>query len=195
MQEEIRYGYTRVSTILSMIPSKTKDGWEIAFNRLDPEMLANKARIGSEVHNCIDAWAKGEFYPLPEDCKGYFDSFLLWSDFVKLVPIESEMRLYDDYQMLTGKVDMVGQMLDSTTAWRLFDFKCTVSEDEKKWPLQACAYWDLLRYNLYAIDTRCLFVKLDKEGRMPKIFEYNIESHIQTAWIANINLFKWLTKK
>jgi len=194
MQDEIPYGYTRVSTILSMIPSKTKDGWEMGFAKIDPEMLANKARIGTEVHNCIDAWAKNDFYPLPDDCKGYFDSFLLWADLVKLVPIESEMRLFDEHQMITGKIDMIGQTMDSKV-WRLFDFKCTVCEDAKKWPLQACAYWDLLRHKLYAIDMSPLFVKLDKDGGMPKVFEYKIDPVVQTSWIAAINLYKWLTKK
>ena len=191
--EEIKSGYTRVSTILNMVPSFTGMSWIYPMASIDQQVLSEKASIGSQVHLAIAASVKDQFYPLNEKEKPYFESYKKWAKRVKLKTLESELRLYDDGLKITGCVDMVGK-LNEAPDWTIIDFKCTVFADTFKWPLQGAFYEYLLRMNQYHFSKEVIFVQLDKNGELPKIYQFTIDNKLMTAMISVYNTFMYLTQ-
>lgn len=196
--EEIKPGYTRVSTILKMLPKHSRnkenrqDEWSYPFDNIDQEMLANKARIGSNVHAAINAHSKGEYYPLVDDERGYFDSFLSWEKSIDLHVVDSEMRLYDNALKITGAVDMIASLQGSNDL-RMIDFKCTYSEDKDKWPIQGAFYHYLCGQNSIAVTRDLLFVKLNKEGKSPVVYQYDAYQY-STMQTVCLEMYKYLTR-
>ena len=193
----IKPGYIRVSEILSIVPSiisekPTTFGYPL--HNIDQTVLSNKADIGSSVHAAIDHQAKGDFFPLKESEQGYYNSYLQWAKFVELKPIETELRLYEEGMKITGGIDMLA-ILKGSPKWRLIDFKCTVSEDAKKWSLQAALYSMIIAQNDMGIMLDALFVKLDKNGEMPEVYEYKITNELQVAALSFYNAYKYVTGK
>lgn len=170
--------YTRVSTILRGLSD---------YSHIDPEILANKCRIGSEVHEAISNLIKGENFSLSEDCTGYFESFLCWKESLDLDFHKSEERIYDEGFMITGQIDAV-----ALTYWDmknvLIDFKTSISESIV-WKYQAHFYMYLLnkKYPEEPKIERALFVKLDKFRGIPKIFVYNWDDNV---WIKCKSLIR-----
>src|ERR1700755_2771708 len=148
--EEIKKGYTRVSTILSSMPSFVDGKFTFPLQNINTEVLSRKAEVGSNVHKAIEAHIKGDFFPLNDQEQGYFQSYLLWEKQAQLLPMETELRLYDEPTKITGCVDMMAQVGGDRESV-LIDFKCTVAEDPKKWPLQAAAYSWLLASNRFGM--------------------------------------------
>lgn len=197
---DIKYGYTRISQILSVIPSITgrKDDtndpiFGFPYQQIDQEILKKKCTIGTNVHAAINAWATDDFIPLSECERGYYESFVKWKDLVHLKPIESEIRLYDDSIKITGAIDMLAQ-LKGSTEFQLIDFKCSAQADIK-WSLQACFYYHLLTINKFKINPSVLFIQLDKNGNLPKVHTYTITPQLKSLMISCINIYKFLTEK
>ena len=94
--EEIKKGYTRVSEIVS-VPGM--------FDMIPPDVLENKVRIGTNVHEAIHMDFLGFVPDLAEDEKGYYDSYLEWKGMAKVTTAMSEDRFYDDALMITGAID------------------------------------------------------------------------------------------
>ena len=200
MSNDILKGFTRVSTILSVLPtvtSETEDNqktWGFPFQNINQEVLRKKCIIGTNVHQAINAWAINDFSPLTECEKGYFESFLRWNEIVKLKPIESELRLYDDSLKITGAIDMLGK-IEGTDSLILVDFKTSANADDKKWPLQAAFYHHLLTVNKFSINQSVLFIQLDKTGALPKCHTFSIDSKLKNLMISTYNIYKYLTER
>lgn len=200
MSNNILEGYTRISTILSILPSiagNNEDGqilWGFPFQTINQEVLKKKCLIGTNVHQAINSWASNDFSPLTECEKGYFDSFLIWKEIVKLKPIESELRLYDDNLKITGAIDMLGK-IEGSDSLILFDFKTSSVADLKKWPLQAAFYHHLLTVNKFSINGSVLFVQLNKNGEVPTCHTFPIDNKLKTLMISTYNIYKHLTER
>ncbi len=189
MLEEIRPGYTRVSTILSQ--------WD-KFSGILPEILENKIRIGTNVHKAIDAFHLGLLVELADDEQPYFNSFFGWYNEVKYQCMQSEKRLYDDSLKITGELDALVKLGDSKEL-TLLDWKCSYSEDPINWPLQGAFYIYLLRQNGHEnVSDVCMFVKLSKESVLPKVFEYDT-SNLLPICKAAVQTYEyqkiWLEKR
>lgn len=196
--EDIKQGYTRVSTILNILPSlmNTEDDgrevWGFPLQEINQEMLKNKCIIGTNVHGAIHAWSSGEFFPLNECEKGYFASFSKWQYLTRLVCVKSELRMYDETLKITGAIDMLGE-IQGNKSLMLIDFKTSAASDKKKWPLQAAFYHHLLKVNGFSPQETVLFVQLDKKGEMPKCHEFFIDNKLKTLMISAYNIYKHLT--
>jgi len=166
MQRELR-----VSTILSTL----KD-----FLGIDPEVLANKAKIGTRAHQAIDNFLNDD--PFTYHCdrsRLYFDSYLMWHEKVcttfTIKYILKEQRFYDDQLLkefdivLTGQVDALIEMQGKLV---LLDYKTSANRDDEIWPLQAHFYHYLLSQNGYTPSDRMLFLKLHRYGQLPEPCEY-----------------------
>lgn len=190
--DEIKKGYTRVSQILSMIPSKSKEEkWGYPINDIDEVVLKNKANLGSHVHDAIAADIRGEVFPLTDEEECYFQSYVKWRKEVNLEPVISEKRLNHDLLKITGRPDMLAYI---SSSFKLLDFKCTMNEDKKKWKMQAAFYLLLCEYNEIVVDQLPLFIKLDKEGGFPKVYEYDIEKeNLKTLAISALNIYRFLS--
>ncbi len=156
MKEEIKPGYTRVSSILS------------PFSRMDkinPQILSNAANRGTRVHLAADAILADVGFPFEEQDEGYIESFKLWVSGKEF--IERPSRLYDDEHMITGDLDLLYKNEDGIT---LVDLKTSANES-KSWMLQGSAYSYMAKKLGYNI-TKIEFVKLNKQGKQPKVFTY-----------------------
>lgn len=152
--EEIKEGYTRVSQIISQ--------WN-HLAHIDPHVLENKRRIGSEVHEKIAAESQGIFIPTEEETKGYIGSWLAWGK--KVNPTAEyeiiEERLYCDELQITGALDAILRIGASSV---IIDYKATASVHKKTWALQAAFYHYLAVKNGYGVDETVWFIQLKKDG-------------------------------
>lgn len=178
----IKEGYTRVSAILSQ--------WD-RFGHIDQEIVARKADIGTEVHDAIKADYEGIYRPLSEKAEPYFESFLSWQKESKVVFSDVEQRLYDDALKITGAMDAIA-VFPGSSERVLIDFKTSANEDKKFWPLQAGFYSMLARANQIDISNRVVFVKLSRDGSLPKVCEYIIDDQILLVCMSALNTYRYI---
>lgn len=171
MSEIIREGFDRVTSVLSFASG---------MDKIPPEVLANACARGSAVHNAIDGIIKnlGDFSE-PEH-QGYINSFKLWAADKKLLP--APPRFYCDELMITGEIDcyIPPNVHPLDPGW-IVDFK-TSAKESKMWSLQATAYRYLANLKGYEIHG-CIFIKLDKNGLYPEIYEYEYDFSLFKAYL------------
>ena len=193
---EIDPKWIRVSHILAMIPSQGSDGkWGYPMYNIPPKTLQDKADLGTSVHKAINAHVKEEFIPITDKEEGYFNSYLKWEAAMNIVPVETEKRLYDQHMNLTGCIDMLVGFKPFSDGLHIVDFKCTVSADSSKWPIQAALYNLLLDLHGIKVDNTALFVQLDPNGDMPKIHKYEVDKKLISTAISWYNAYCYLTPK
>lgn len=192
--EIISPGYARVSEILSQ--------WD-KFSGIDKDVLEAKKILGTNVHSCIDMYNASLPYIATEKEEPYVQSYIRWKNREKFLVVESEKRYYDERLMITGKLDALVHFKDEINDGgqvTLCDWKCSYSEDPINWPLQASFY----RYLLLVNGVTCIapvvrFVKLDKNGDMPKIFEYKCSEQLALTCEAAVVTYRhqkpWLDKR
>jgi PD-(D/E)XK nuclease superfamily len=186
--------WIRVSSVLSMIPTKDCDGkWGYPLQSINQDILQRKADLGSSVHAAIAAHCRDEFMPINAKEEGYLESYLKWEKEVKIRQEASEARLFHEAMNLTGCVDMIGAIGDKSLY--VIDFKCTVSADPVKWPIQAALYHMLALVNKIPVEKTCLFVQLDKDGKLPKVHRYTITDTLMVSAISWYNAYVYLMKK
>ncbi len=175
--------YARVSEILKPFSD---------FSHIDPEVLANKCRIGTQVHAAIESEISGDFPILQEDSSGYFKSFEKWR--LEIGPFfqMSEARYFSQKHMITGQIDALVEF-NGDDPLVLIDFK-TSAQEGASWPLQGHLYAMLLQENGIEVQPRYLFIKLDKFGWMPKVFEYKFDKNLQSKCLKAIEDF-WKVRK
>lgn len=167
--QETHSQYVRVSEILARLQN---------FDHIDVNVLEGKQLIGINVHEAISMSIKDDFPCISKKELGYFNSFERWRKATNPVFTLSETRFYDDELMITGQIDaLVNFPNDSKNV--LIDFKTSVSESPVIWPMQAHFYHYLLvKNNIPQVAERFLFIKLDKYGEMPKVYEYLFDSNL-----------------
>lgn len=157
MTSEIKPGYLRVTEILSQFSG---------FHKIDPTILNNAKERGTIVHKIIEGIEEGfGKEQVPEIAMGYINSYEKWAVGKDFLP--SAKRFYDDELMITGLIDSIykdGQDLV------LVDYKTPLRES-KTWSIQASAYSFMCKKNGYNI-SRIEFIKLDKNGKEPKVYCY-----------------------
>jgi len=161
--------YARVSQILATIQD---------FSHINQQVLKAKQIVGTNVHSAIQDTVDGLFPVVTTKENGYLQSFEKWFDLEKPEFIIKENRYYDDTLMLTGQVDAVLKM-NGKLGPVLVDWKTSVKESAIVWPMQAHFYHYLLKQNSIDIGEQFLFVKLDPNGKLPKVFEYKFD---QVTW-------------
>lgn len=138
-------GYVRVSEILKRFSD---------YSDVDPVMLDEKAKIGTEVHEAIVRDCAEDFVVLNHKrSEAYFESYKIWKQKQFLV-IEQVPRLYCDKLMITGECD--GILGDN---W-LLDWKCSASPNKEVWNMQAHFYWYLLKQNGHKVSDTMYWINL-----------------------------------
>lgn len=166
---EINQGYTRVTEILKAFND---------FENIPESVLINAAERGSKVHSLCEKLMRNptEFQPflidlIDEDCKGYFESFLLWFQNSKFTPLHIEKRLYDHDLKITGQIDLIGFYDSCPDEIILIDFK-TPQNASNSWALQTAAYKHLACVDLNIDIDRRACLQLRKNGSAPKFTEF-----------------------
>jgi len=171
--------YARVSAIiepmsnLSYVKEHKKD------------VLAQRCEEGSTVHEAIEAFLRGEFPILGTEHMGYFESFKKWHTAIHPQVIIQEARYYCHEKRITGQIDSVMKIGRETV---LVDYK-TAAAKSPAWPYQAHLYGYLLEKNNVAIAKRYIFLKLDKSGKLPKVYEYKFDPFIHQKCMSLISDF------
>ena len=170
--------YARVSDILKPFCD---------FSNIDEAVLNNKARIGTEVHQAINDDICQEFPMVPVAAQGYLDSYFKWKE--RLLPSFSmaETRLFCDEKMITGQIDTLVKF-EGENGLVLVDFKTSAQESPIVWPMQAHLYHYLLIKNGWNVSSRFLFVKLDKNGKLPTVFQYIFDQNVRAKCMDAIGL-------
>lgn len=178
--------YARVSYILKAFSD---------FSHIDPGVLANKARIGTSVHQAIADDIAGRFPCADDDALGYYDSYEKWRNQVNPFFVESETRYFDDNKMITGQIDAIVNLSEGSQFLTLVDFKTSAQESKETWLMQAHLYAYLLKKNDKPVHQRYLFVKLDKNGSLPQVCQYFYSSSIHLKCMKAIDDFWKYTGK
>lgn len=157
--------YARVSQIISSLAD---------FSMINPAVLANKARIGTSVHEAINDYLNDSFPLLDTDEWHYFNSFLAW--FKRADPSYQikETRYFCPDKRITGQIDGVAKFGEELV---LIDYKTSAAESPS-WIYQAHLYDYLLKVSGVQTSGRYLFLKLDKTGKLPKVYEYRFDPYI-----------------
>ena len=171
--------YARVSDILKPFTD---------FGSIDPEVLKRKAALGTRVHEAIKQEIEGDLPVVGIHESGYFQSFELWRAAINPVFSESEKRYYCDAKMLTGCIDALIKIEGEKEAV-LVDFKTSAQESPVTWPMQAHLYHYLLTESGKTVAPRFLFIKLDRFGGLPKVFQYKFDSNVRAKCLQAIDDF------
>lgn len=167
MTDERFEGFDRISDVLGAFSG---------YGKIDPLVLQNAADRGTSVHKAIYAMLNDlGCWEERTDINGYIISFEKFWDDHKSPICATEERLFCHDLKITGAYDLIIKKTNPVTGCDniLIDWK-TSTAPQKTWPLQGAAYTWLARKAGYAVDG-CWFVKLDKLGREPKVFDYSSE--------------------
>lgn len=187
--EKIKDGYTRVSEIVS-VPGM--------FDMIPPDVLENKVRIGTNVHEAIHMDFLGFVPDLAEDEKGYYESYLEWKGMTKASIAMSEDRFYDDALMITGAIDGLLRFPyeDNLVAvdWKT-SATCTKAISDT-WRAQGGFYHYLLKQNhVHNVSHRYLFVQLNPKGKLPKVKEFLFTQDIMNECLGLLHKYRWSFKQ
>jgi hypothetical protein len=164
------------------------------FSKIDQKVLENKARIGTSVHEAIAHDIDGTF-PCPDsDALGYFESYIKWKAALTPTFSISERRFFCKEKMITGQIDCLINISASIKLPQLVDFKTSAQESKVVWPMQAHLYHYLLSVNGMLAHPKFLFVKLDKHGNLPEVFEYTWSQNTHAKCMNAIDDF-WKSRK
>jgi hypothetical protein len=169
--------YVRVSDILAHLQD---------YSHIDEKVLQAKAQLGTNVHEAIGDYAKGDF-PILESEKaiGYFRSYERWHTKTQPVYHRMEQRFFCDKLMITGQIDAVVSTQDRQHM--LIDFKTSYKANEEIWSLQAHFYWYLCHVNSIELHKEMQWINLQRSGGHPKIymFEFNEFQLMRCIDLAN----------
>lgn len=156
-----RINYVRVSNIVYPFSG---------LDKIDPEILANAASRGTKVHKICEAIISGiGEIGADEEVAGYIESFKKW--WGEGHQIEAiERRFWDDALEITGQCDLV---IKTDSGLRIIDFK-TSYKPSPTWRIQGNAYAYLAKQEGMEINS-IQFIHLLKDGRNPKIYEYELD--------------------
>lgn len=150
------------------------------LHKIPQDRLAFARERGAKVDEVIDAWLGDiEIYDIPPEWSLYVQSAKLWLEKQKI--FKGKERFYDDENLLTGECDCIRETANGLV---IVDFKATAKEGAT-WPLQGAAYAYLASkqgLNIVGIE----FVHLDKTGKEPKVYTYDIEKN----WAAFADCLK-----
>lgn len=152
---------------------------------IDPTVLENACIRGTAVHEACTAVLHG-LPPYLENTtwEGYVASFMQW---LPKSPCTTPDRFFCDELMITGECDGIYEDNGTTV---LFDLKTSANES-KTWALQGSAYAYLARK--HGIDIKRIeFIKLDKNGKAPRVYEYKENMEL---FLKCVDVYKYFYSK
>lgn len=161
MDKKSREDYLRVTHVLYPFSG---------LQQIDADVLAHAADRGTKVHKICEGIASdiGEV-GVDDETWGYVESFKKWwTAGVEVIAMEE--RFWDDKLCLTGQVDFI---ITTPEGLAIVDIK-TSSRPSKTWQAQGSAYAYLAKNAGYQIQ-KIYFLHLNKHGKEPKVFEYEVD--------------------
>ena len=157
------------------------------LKNIDPYILKNAADRGTKVHEICEAIVNDIGFlddPMERKLNGYIQSFKQW---LPKKFIEKPQRFFCNKYGITGECDGV---YEDENGYVLIDIKTPVNES-KTWRLQGSAYSYLAKKAGYNI-TRIEFIKLSKDGNIPKIYTYEEDFEM---FLKCLDVYKYFFNK
>ena len=157
----------------------------------DPDYKQNferKGILGTQVHEAIKDELDGLMPVLPPKSRGYFKSWDKWNKAIDPIFVKKETRFFCQRKLLTGCIDAL-VTLPGDDRPTLADWKTSATESPVTWPMQAHLYYYLLNANGIDVNPRFLFVKLDRYGNLPKVFQYRLDDNLMSRCIEAVDDF------
>ena len=171
--------YARVSSIVHQY---------VDFSHVPKDVLERKAALGTRVHDIIHETIEGNFPIAVGKEIGYVQSFEKWRAELNPVFVESEVRHYNEERKLTGSIDALIQ-LEGDDKCIIVDFKTSAQESPITWQIQGHLYHYILNSEGKNLEPVVCFIKLDKHGKLPTVFQYKINSTIMQRCFESIDQF------
>jgi len=139
------------------------------FSNVPPDVLQAAADRGTLVHDICAGILQGFFPPeIPEEAKGYVDSFLIFQEkyIREVIAVEAEVK--HQKWGYVGHIDFGGRltMFDAAV---VLDWKTPVTKS-KTWEAQVSAYLEAANETFPGHGwTRCGILQLSPEGKAPKM--------------------------
>jgi hypothetical protein len=151
------------------------------WDSIPAAVLAQACRRGSAVHVACGGYAKlGYALSLPDEWKGYFNSFVAWYKLNVDQVILVEKRFTNQALGFTGRPDFVFKLQTGETV--LVDIKTPIVE-QPSWKCQLAAYGNLVT-EIGGIKLDDLMsLRLSPQGGTAKGVRYN------GSWAASFNAF------
>lgn len=158
------------------------------FSNVPPDRLEQAAERGTRVHELCAAHAKGFYIPkIPEDCKGYLESFKTWFRAMVREVLFVEEELKDDIFKFKGHPDAVVKLKHEKGLF-LYDIKTPITKN-RIWNVQLSAYKWLCEKYLDREIKKCFILQLNPEGKTAKVTycdqkleDFNIFLHALSAY-------------
>lgn len=165
--------YIRVSTIIAHLAG--------SYDDIPAEILANKAKIGSEVHEMCQKYILGDSNVSSENfrSRNYFNCFKKFCDLgILCKPLLCEERFFDDDLGISGQIDLVCHV-EGKKQPNLIDLKTSAKVSSAFWTLQGSLYAYMIsksKPELNISDT-VIFMQLKETGH-PYFFKFNWKNEI-----------------
>ena len=157
------------------------------FSQVPPDRLEYATDRGSRVHHFCAARAKRlHISYIPEDCKGYFNSFLYWLNVMVKEVLFVEKEFIDKTYGYVGHPDLGVILKDGTYA--LLDLKTPLAL-QPTWKGQIAAYLNVVR-KTFRID-KGGSLRLDPKGKPPKMIWYEDETADFAAFLSALTAYKY----
>lgn len=160
------------------------------FSGVPASVLLAAADRGSRVHAICAAISRKLFVPaVPEDCAPYVASFKGWFGTAVAKTVAVELEYSCDLYGYMGHPDGI-YLLKGDDGLTLVDIK-TPQAAVRIWKMQLAAYWHLAEKA--GLDVRrALCLRLDKDGKRPRIDELNDRANAWAAFLGALNAWKYL---
>ncbi|MFH2041792.1 MAG: Dna2/Cas4 domain-containing protein [Acidobacteriota bacterium] len=167
------------------------------FSRVPPDVLEAACERGTAVHTFCAAYAAAHAIgiwamamPVPEELRGYFDSFRLWFDVIVSEVISVEEELIDDSFGFCGHPDLVVKSQQGETL--LVDLKSTLMHP-RTFQLQCAAYTHLIEKKHGIKIDRAGTLHLSKEGKAPQMRWTENNREAITIFLQLLSVHNFLT--
>jgi len=163
------------------------------FQYVPKNILEKAAARGSSVHAICAGIAKGAWVPdgmVPQELKGYVDSFRKWADEEVAEFMIIEKRYQDEERNFSGQLGFVVKS-KAGQDW-LVDLK-TSAAPQKTYPVQMAAYQYLLKnHGVYVKGAQLVY--LDREGDTPKVHRLEDMSEETRIFLCALDCWHFFNK-
>ena len=178
-EPETNRDYPSVTQVLGLVTD---------FSNIRPEVLEHASQRGTQVHAYSAAYSRKLWVPrVPEDCAGYFQSFVSWSDTMVEEVLFVETEFIDDKLGYIGHPDL-GVILKGGIG-ALIDLKTPVAL-QKVWKAQLAAYLKPVQKKFPQIK-KAGSLRLDPDGGTAKMAWYDESERDFAAFVNLLFAFKY----
>lgn len=159
------------------------------FSRIRPDVLQHAADRGTIVHQACAAIASGLCaLSLPQECRGYIQSFEKWFELVDMVHMVEKELVHSVYGYM-GHLDLCVTLRRESHP-RVIDIKTPVTEGPT-WKAQIAAYEALVIDNADLEPQRSGSLRLRPDGGFPKYTENTKDTRAFNAFLNALAAYRY----